>query len=154
MFQIHPLPANEFSHLFGLSDAQLAEKNVQVLISDGAFPCRVSLTDVAAGERVFLLNFEHQPGDTPYRSRHAIFVKEGAREAEPETDVIPQSIVSRFLSVRAFNRQHEIVDADVVKGAEVETLIASFFENPDVDYLHLHYAGRGCFAAKVTRAQA
>ncbi|QFT29066.1 DUF1203 domain-containing protein [Roseibium porphyridii] len=154
MFQIHPLPANEFSHLFGLSDAQLAEKKVQVLISDGAFPCRVSLTDVAAGERVLLLNFEHQPGDTPYRSRHAIFVKDDAHEAELEADVIPQSIVSRFLSVRAFNRQHEIIDADVVKGTEVETLIASFFENPDVDYLHLHYAGRGCFAAKVTRAQA
>jgi len=152
MFQIHPLPASEFTYLAGLSDAELAEKNIQVHISDGGFPCRVSLADAAAGERVFLLNFEHQPNGTPYRASHAIFVKEGAEENHPEPDAIPASISSRLLSVRAFNARHEIVDAEVIEGTEVSDLIAMFFANPKVDYIHLHYARRGCFAAKVTRA--
>ena len=152
MFQIHPLSASDFSHLNDLSDEALTELNVQVHISDGAFPCRVSLADAAEGERVFLLNFEHQPGETPYRSRHAIFVKEGAAEGHPEPDSIPASIASRLLSVRAFDADHEMIDADVIEGAEVSDLLSAFFANPKVDYIHLHFARRGCFAAKVTRS--
>lgn len=152
MFQVHPLPKDAFSHLYSLSDEELAARNVQVLVSDGAFPCRVSLADAAEGERVFLLNFEHQPGDTPYRSRHAVFVKDGAKEDHPVQDTIPASIASRLLSVRAFDRNHEMIDADVIEGTDVQDLISSFFDNPKVDYLHLHYARRGCFAAKVTRS--
>lgn len=151
MFQIHPLPAAGFSNLTSLSDTELAKQNIQVHISDGGFPCRVSLEDVAEGERVFLLNFEHQPGDSPYRSRHAIFVKEGAKEDHPAPGSVPASISSRLLSVRAFNARDEIVDADIIEGTDVEQLIGRFFAMADVDYIHLHYARRGCFAAKVTR---
>ncbi|WP_434054493.1 MAG: DUF1203 domain-containing protein [Roseibium sp.] len=152
MFQINPLPEGAFSHLYGLPDEELARQNVQVHVSDGSAPCRVSLTDLAEGKRVFLLNFEHQPGESPYRSRHAIYVGDGALENRPAPDVVPASISSRLLSVRAFNAEHEIVDADVVDGSEVSGLITAFFGNPDVAYLHLHFAKRGCFAAKVSRA--
>jgi uncharacterized protein DUF1203 len=152
MFQIHPLSVTSFSKLNGLSDADLAARNIQVHISDGGFPCRVSLEDAAEGERVFLLNFEHQPGETPYRASHAIFVKEGAEETHPEPGSIPASITSRLLSVRAFNARHEMIDADIIEGMEVSGLIGRFFGNSEVDYIHLHYARRGCYAAKVTRA--
>jgi hypothetical protein len=151
MFQIHPLPATSFSQLEGLSDADLAAQNIQVHISDGGFPCRVSLKDVTEGERVFLLNFEHQPGETPYRASHAIFVKEGAEESHPAPGAIPASITSRLLSVRAFNGRHEMIDADIIEGADVSELIGLFFENSEVEYIHMHYARRGCYAAKVTR---
>lgn len=152
MFQVHPLPAGSFAHLYSMSDEDLAARNVQVHLSDGAFPCRVSLADAAEGERVFLLNFEHQPGDTPYRSRHAVFVKDGAVEDHPLPGSVPACIASRFLSVRAFDKTHEMIDADVIEGSDVQDLIATFFADPKVDYLHLHYARRGCFAAKVTRS--
>ena len=152
MFQVHPLPEGAFSHLFGLSDEELAARNVQVHISDGDFPCRVSLADAAQGERMFLLNFEHQPGDSPYRSRHAVYVKDGAAEGHPAEGSIPASITSRLLSVRAFDATHDMIDADVIDGESVSGLIETFLANPKVDYLHLHYAKRGCFAAKVTRS--
>ncbi|MEP2703718.1 MAG: DUF1203 domain-containing protein [Roseibium sp.] len=151
MFQIHPLPAAEFAHLSALSDDELAAKNIQVHISDGSFPCRVTLAEVDRGERVYLLNFEHQAGDSPYRSRHAIFVKDGAQENHPAANVVPASISSRLLSARAFNNRHEIVDAEIVEGTDVSDLIETIFDNPEADYIHLHYAKRGCFAAKVTR---
>ncbi len=114
----------------------------------------MSLEDAAEGERVYLLNFEHQPSQSPYQSRHAIFVKEGAEERQPEPGTVPASITSRLLSVRAFNSAHEIVDAEVVDGTEVADMISGFFANPKVDYIHLHYAKRGCYAAKVTRLSA
>ncbi|MFC6654522.1 DUF1203 domain-containing protein [Roseibium salinum] len=116
------------------------------------FPCRVSLADAPEGARVFLLNYEHQPNQTPYRSRHAIFVMEGAQESHPEPGTIPASISSRLLSVRAFNKRHDIIDAEVIDGKEVAGLLPAYFARPEVNYVHLHYAGRGCYAAKVTRA--
>lgn len=152
MFQIHPLPAETFSYLAGLSDTELAERNIQVRVSDGGYPCRVSLADAPEGARVYLLNFEHQPNQSPYRSRHAIFVKEGAEERHPEPGTVPVSISSRLLSVRAFNQRHEIIDAEVIDGKEIADRIPAYLANPEVDYIHLHYAGRGCYAAKVTRA--
>lgn len=152
MFQIHPLPAEQFAYLNTLSEAERRDRNIQVHISDGAFPCRVSLEDAAVGERVFLLNFEHQPEASPYRSRHAIFVREGAAEAVPARGNVPASISSRLLSVRAFNRTHDIIDADITDGSDVARLVEEFFADPQVDYIHLHYARRGCFAARVTRA--
>lgn len=152
MFQVHPLPAAPFSHLSGLSEAERTAKNIQVHISDGRFPCRVSLADAPEGARVFLLNYEHQPNQTPYRSRHAIFVMEGAEESYPEPGSIPASISSRLLSVRAFNKRHDIIDAEVIDGKQVAGLLPAYFAKPEVDYIHLHYAGRGCYAAKVTRA--
>lgn len=154
MFQIQPLAANQFTHLNGFTDEELAARDIQVHISDGAFPCRVSLADAAKGERVYLLNFEHQPGKSPYQSCHAIFVKANAEESYPEPGRIPASITRRLLSVRAFNTRHEIVDADVVEGTGAEDTISRFFADPKVDYIHLHYAKRGCFAAKVTRLKA
>jgi len=151
MFQIQPLPAAEFAHLNAMSEEELARNNIQVHVSDGAFPCRVSLTDVAAGTKVYLLNFEHQPGESPYRSRHAIFVSAGAEESHPAADTVPDMLTSRLLSVRAFNRSHEMIDADVIDGKDVSALISAYFDNPEASYIHLHFARRGCFAAKVTR---
>lgn len=150
-FQIHPLPAADFSHLSDLSADELAARNIQVHMSDGAFPCRVSLSDRPQGERVYLLHYEHQPNETPYRASHAIFVAENARERRPDPGTVPDSISSRLLSVRAFNEAHEIVDAEVVEGSEAGEFIEKMLANPSVGYIHLHYARRGCFAAEVRR---
>ena len=82
MFQVSALPANRFSHLYGLGDDELNDIGVVVMTADSkpGFPCRVSLTDAEPGTRMLLLNYEHQDAATPYRSRHAIFVADGARE--------------------------------------------------------------------------
>ena len=44
-----------------------------------------------------------------------------------------------------------IVDADVIDGARTEKLIDRLFANPEALYLHIHYAKRGCYAARVDR---
>ncbi len=67
-FQINALPSAPFEHLFGQDDHTLSDHGVQRLIADQypSFPCRISLEDVAVGEPVLLLNFEHQPAASPY----------------------------------------------------------------------------------------
>lgn len=156
MFRISALPAELFSHLKGKTHDALRAMGVETVVADAepGFPCRVSLRDAKVGERLFLLNHEHQDADTPYRSRHAIFVAEGAVEAQPGVGEIPEQLRRRLLSIRAFDARGMMLDADVVEGAEAEGLIKRLLDNPWAAYLHVHFARRGCYAARVERAEA
>ncbi len=153
-FQIHALSENLFNDLFSLTDAELETRSARRMVADQSpgCPCRISLADAEIGDTLLLLNYQHQPNETPYRSSHAIFVREGVRQAIPAPGEIPESLASRLISVRAFNNAHDMVDADVVDGENLAGRIDGLFANPDVDYLHLHNAKQGCFAASVTRA--
>ena len=154
MFQISGLPAARFADLHGLSDAELAERRIERVVAQNkpGAPCRVSLKDAEPGERLLLLNYEHQPSDTPYRASHAIFVREGARDAKLAPCEVPEALRIRPLSVRAFDEGGAMLDADLTDGTALEPLIARLFENDRAAYLHVHYARRGCYAARVTRA--
>lgn len=152
-FRIHGLDPAPFRHLNGLSDDALAALGARRFVVDRkpGFPDRVELRDLEPGETAILLNFEHQPADTPYRSRHAIFVREGASRRSDMVDEIPEVLRRRAISLRAFSPQGDMLDADLVDGNELPALIERFFADPDVAYLHAHYAQRGCYAALVTR---
>ncbi|MDG2534774.1 DUF1203 domain-containing protein [Sphingomonas sp. HITSZ_GF] len=148
---IDPAP---FRHLYGLSDAALAAEQVvrMTVTAKPDAPCRVELVDVDPGETVLLVNHEHLPVATPYRSAHAIFVREGAEMPARFDNRVPEPLAIRLLSIRAFDDAGMMTDADVVEGCELEPLIARMFEDPAVAYLHVHNARRGCFAARVDRA--
>lgn len=152
-FQIHALPDTLFSDLFSLTDVELTDRSIRRLVVDHSpgFPCRVSLADAEPGETVLLLNYEHQPNDTPYRSSHAIFVRESVKQALPKPGEVPASLASRLMSIRAFDKTHDMIDADVVDGTGLAGEINRLFDNLEIEYLHLHNAKRGCFAASVTR---
>ncbi len=153
-FQISPLSVDRFAHLFGMDEPQLATLGIGRSIADSrpGYPCRVSLRDADVGESVLLMNFEHQPAPTPFRSSHAIYVREGAREAALAKNDIPPMLRTRLLSVRAFDTAGTIVDADVIDGRELEALIERMFAVDAVDYVHLHNAKLGCYLALGERA--
>ncbi len=152
-FRITGLDPREFTHLAPLADDALARHRAvrRICDSNPGFPCRVTLEDAQPGERVLLLNYEHLPVDSPYRSSHAIYVREAANEPFDGVHVIPPALRSRLLSVRAFDAKGHIVDADISEGRDVEPLIERFFALDDVAYLHAHFARRGCFAARIDR---
>jgi Protein of unknown function (DUF1203) len=153
-FRVVGLPSSLFRSLYGLPEKELAEQGVEVRVADAptGFPCRVSLRDAPAGSRMLLLNFEHQPANTPYRSRHAIFVQDGAEEVRPGVNEVPEVLASRTLSVRAFDDAGQMVDAAVVNGREAGPAFERLLAVPGAAYLHVHNAGRGCYAARVERA--
>ncbi|MEO5866554.1 MAG: DUF1203 domain-containing protein [Sphingomonas sp.] len=150
---INGLDPAPFAALFGQSDEALAERGIKRVVSTKThgFPCRITLEDVQPGVPLLLLNYEHLPVETPYRSRHAIFVRDGATAAASFTDSVPEQLATRLLSVRAFDADDMMTDADVIDGTELEPLIARMFVDPAVAYLHVHFAKRGCFAARVDR---
>jgi hypothetical protein len=155
-FQIRGLPLANFARLFNLPDTELASRSAVRVTADRhpGFPCRVSLRDARAGETLLLINYEHLPVATPYRSRHAIFVLENAIEAQLEVDEIPEVLRQRLLSLRSFDDAGMMIDADVMQGHELALAIDRMFESPRARYLHVHNAKPGCFAARVERARA
>ena len=153
-YVVSGLPLEPFRPLFGLSDAALAEHGAIRYVADGkpGFPCRITLEDVEPGETVLLVNYEHQPAETPYRSRHAIFVSEQARETRRVVDEIPPALAVRpALSLRAFDAAGMMLDAEIAPGAALEPVIVRMFADPATAYLHAHNAGRGCYAARIDR---
>ncbi len=57
----------------------------------------------------------------------------------------------RPMSLRAFDADDLMIDADLVDGREMESVVERFFDDPRVAYIHAHYAKRGCYAARIER---
>ena len=150
-FRILGLPANNFTHLFALSDRDLAAQGGVRRIADGNYPCRVSLTDSQPGEELLLVNYEHHAVDSPYRMRFAIFVREGDQTYD-EVNEIPEQLRKRTLAVRSFDANGMMVDNRLVDGQEIEPVIEKLLTPSKAAYLHVHFAAAGCYAARVERA--
>jgi hypothetical protein len=152
-YVISGLPAQPFQSLFGLDDAGLrAHGAVRMAVdSNPGFPCRISLEDAQVGESVLLLPWRHLDVCTPYRADGPIFVRETLREHTQIRNAIPEQQRSRLLSVRAYDAEGWMLDADVAEGTMLEALIARYFGNGAVAYLHVHNARRGCYACRVDR---
>ena len=153
-FRISTLTRDRFEHLFGLGDERLAQIGARRYVADRkpGFPCRVSLQDAEPGERVILLPFQHQPDGSPYRASGPIFVREAAVDVAVRADTIPDLLRTRLLSVRAYDRNDLMIDADVVDGHDVEAVIERLLGDDRVRYLHVHFARPGCYACRVDRA--
>lgn len=153
-FRIQGLAPRPFQPQYGLADAELARHGARRYRADAApgFPDRVELREAKPGETVLLLQFVHQTAATPYHASHAIFVREGAAEPFDEVGEVPEVLRPRMLSLRAFDGEHMMVDADLVDGQEVERLIERLLADARVAYVHAHFAKRGCYACRIERA--
>ena len=152
-FRITGLPDAPFASLFALSDEQLAGRGAvrRIAASKPGFPCRISLTDAEVGDEVILVHHEHHAVASPFRASHAIYVRKGEQQFDA-VDRIPPMLRSRLLSVRAFDAAGMLVAADVADGTDLETLIERQLADAQVEYLHIHFARPGCYAARVERA--
>jgi hypothetical protein len=155
-YRILGLDPAPFAPLFDLDDAALLRLGARRTRADEApgYPCRVALEDAAVGEELILVNHTHQPAATPYGSRGPIFVGraglgQGRRAIE---GAVPAVLARRLLSVRGYDADGLMLDADVVEGHALEPLIARLFADPAIVDLHVHFAKRGCYAARIERA--
>lgn len=153
-YRIAGLDPNPFTHLFGLSDEEIAGRGAVRMVADArpGFPCRVTLDDVEPGETVLLVNHVSHDGNNPYRASHAIFVSENATEAAVYEDRVPPALDRRILSLRAFDANGMMADAALAQPGEADAVIRRLLSNETVDHIDAHNAIRGCFAALVERA--
>ncbi len=151
-FRIRGLSPAQFAPLFALDDTALAERSMRRVAVDAphSAPCRVTLEDAAPGERLLLLPFAHHVAHSPYRASGPIFVREGGAPFD-RIDELPPVFGGRILSVRAYDADGLMTDADIVD-SDPRGLFETFLADPAVDFLHVHYARRGCYSCLVERA--
>jgi hypothetical protein len=156
-FRISGLPATPFIPLFSMTDAQLRTLGARRVIATADFapsmpPCRVSLRDAEPGQASILLHYTHLDVPTsPYRAGGPIYVQEGVCETASFVNHVPAQQRTRLLSLRAYDQDGLMVDADVADGTQLEALIDRFFRRADVAFLHAHNARRGCYSCRIDR---
>lgn len=149
-YRITGLDPEPFKPLFALSDEELENRGMaRMTVTNDRFPCRISLVDRPVGERVILLNHISHDVANPYRASHAIFVAD-ADQAE-FVDEVPPVFEPRILSLRGFDSQGMMADALIAQPGEADSGMRKLFESPEIAYIHVHNAARGCFSAKVER---
>ena len=78
-------------------------------------------------------------------------MRESALATARLRNVVPPQQRDRLLSVRGYDDDGWMHDADVVEGTQLEAVIERFFKDPRLAYLHVHNARRGCYACRIDR---
>jgi hypothetical protein len=148
------LDPQPFRPLLALDDAALAARGMRWMTADSpfGFPCRVGLEDAPVGARLLLLHYVHQDSRSPYRASGPIFVRPDLPAARRIEGELPPYLTERPLSLRAYDATDDMVDADVIDGSRAEPLIRNYLGRPEVAYLHVHFARRGCYGGRVDRS--
>jgi hypothetical protein len=79
-------------------------------------------------------------------------VLEGVKKRYDAVNEVPEVLLRRLISIRAFDLNHWMVEGDVCDGRELDAIIHKLLAKPEVAYLHAHYAKPGCYAARIERA--
>jgi AraC family transcriptional regulator of adaptative response/methylated-DNA-[protein]-cysteine methyltransferase len=156
-YRITGLPSASFAQYFGRSAEELEKLGARRVFADAdrGFPCRITLDDATKGESLILLNFTSNDVVGPYRSAHAIFVRESAGDMLGEGAAfegeLPPVFAGRTLSLRGFDDEGMLQAARLAEPGAVEAAIGDLFANAAVACIHAHNAAYGCFAARIER---
>ena len=152
-YVIKGLSPEMFDQYRGLDDTALASLSARrvTATSKPGFPCRVSLADAEEGEKLILLHHVSHDVSNPYRSAYAIYVREAVVEAASYRDTLPPVFSNRPLAMRAFSIEGMLTTARLALPGQAEVAILDLLADEAIDYVDVHNAAHGCFAARVER---
>jgi hypothetical protein len=154
-WRLSGLDPAQFASLFALPDDALARLGAVRRTADErpGFPCRISLEDAPLGAEMLLLAYEHHRAHSPYRASGPIYVRRDARPSDLAPGEVPGCVTRRLISLRAYDADAMMVDATVCDGRDAAAALDGFFARRAVDYVHLHFARRGCFSCVARRVE-
>ena len=151
-YRIRGLDPAPFRPLFGLPDEELAESGIiRMTVDSPTFPCRVSLTDRAIGEKVLLLNHVSHDVREPLSRQPCHLRHRGRGGSSRCVDQVPPVFEKRVLSLRGFDADGHDGRSDPQSARRGGRGNRRLFANPDIATIHAHNATRGCFAARIER---
>ncbi len=144
---------HDYQELFRLNQEELTKMGAVKMVADQepGFPCRVSLEDAKVGEEVLLFQYEHHKAHSPYRASGPIFIRKHAKSAQLETNEIPKMVEHRHLSLRAYDQNGMMLQAETLHGERLRDTIEAIFANQEATYIQVHNAGPGCYNCQVNR---
>jgi hypothetical protein len=94
-------------------------------------------------------------GDSPYAARSPVYVHaERCAGYSENAGVVPDMLRGRLLSVRAYDGMHMLSGTEVLPGEGLEGAIERLLGDAPGAYLHVHFAGPGCYACRIDRVAA
>jgi uncharacterized protein DUF1203 len=143
-FIVHAMPAG---------DADPCAPATRAVVAEGREPCRRCLRNAEPGEHLLLLPYDPFLVRSPYTGEGPVYVHaDGCDEHRPEPDVLPEQVdAPRQFSVRAYDADALMLDAAVVPAADLADHARSMLAD-GASFLHAHFAGPGCFAFRMDRA--
>jgi hypothetical protein len=146
-FTVHALPED-------VTDAaRRSPDTVPAAAGDGPYPVRCCLRDADDAADVVLTSVMPFRGESPYAARSPVYVH--ASRCEGHTDdrqAVPAMLRGRLLSVRAYDGSHMLTGTEVLPGTGLEAAIERLLGQDPGAYIHVHFAGPGCFACRIDRA--
>jgi Protein of unknown function (DUF1203) len=122
------------------------------VVADGPSPCRRCLRNAKVGDNLLLLPYDPFTVRSPYTGEGPMYVHaDGCEAHRPEPEVLPEQVHGRQFSVRAYDADAMMLDAEVVPGDRLADTARELLQ-PGVAFLHAHFAGPGCFAFRIERA--
>jgi Protein of unknown function (DUF1203) len=116
------------------------------------YPCRQCLRDAEIGEEVILVSYDPFTASSPYRCASPIFIHSTSCTFDAPIG-LPEQLTRGTRSVRAFDRAAMMLDAALTDGEELSAAIERMFASDEIDHLHVHNEPRGCWAARIDRAE-
>lgn len=143
-FVINPLPAGDVD-----SDSAAARSKV----ADGPLPCRRCLRNAEVGDDLVLAPYDPFTVRSPYAGDGPVFVHaDGCERFESIPGAVSEQVGGRVLSVRAYDEAAMMTASTVFEGARFPQRAEELLADANVAFLHVHFAGPGCFAFRVDRA--
>jgi Protein of unknown function (DUF1203) len=143
-FILQPLPA-------GAVDVN-APVTVQKTAADRE-PCRRCLRDATPGDHLALASYDPFTVRSPYAGEGPVFVHaDGCEPFASAPGAVSEQVGGRVLSVRAYDADAMLTEASVLEGEQFRERATALLDDPEVAFLHVHFAGPGCFAFRVDRA--
>jgi len=116
-------------------------------------PCRRCLRDAKVGEALVLAPYNPFTRTSPYAGEGPVFVHaNGCEPFRSVPDTVSEQVHGRVLAVRAYDADAMMTEAAVLPGEGFVDHIAARLTDEHVAFLHVHFAGPGCFAFRVDRA--
>jgi hypothetical protein len=143
-FIVHAMPAG---------DADSCASAGRAVVAEGREPCRRCLRNATPGESLLLLPYDPFLVRSPYAGEGPVYVHaDGCEPHRGEPDVLPEQVDDRRqFSVRAFDAEAMLLDAEVVPGPELASRARALLGD-GAAFVHAHFAGPGCFAFRIDRA--
>ena len=148
-FQITDLDAGAAARLRAQAGAV-----VYVVDEHPGYPCRQCRRDAEVGDEVILVSHDPFTVSSPYRSASPVFIHRAPCADNVDHAPTPAQMTRRLLSVRCFDEREMMIDAAVIPGTEMRSVVERFFTAEAADHIHVHYAERGCWAGRVERSTA
>lgn len=140
---IHALPAGE---------ADVSAPVARCTVADGPSPCRRCLRNAVAGDSLLLLPYNPFTVESPYAGEGPIFVHaDGCQPHGLARGELSEQVFGRVLSVRAYDDNAMMRSSEVLAGETLADRARELLEHGNA-FLHVHFAGPGCFAFRVDPA--